>query len=111
MEPLGKSVLGLITSKFKNSLFPIVSVWPQFAYISHRSAGNAIRRVTEHCNETRQLLRNQQRNIHQRGANIPLFAICGGVQMFLDVNRAFDIILRQPLFDHLNTLDIHSLIT
>ena len=47
-------------------------------------------------------------NVHQRGANIPSFAICGGVQMFLDVNRAFDVILRQPLFDHLNTLDINQ---
>ena len=108
MEPLGKSVLGLITSKFKESLYPIVSAWPQFAYISHRSASDAIRRVTEHCNDTRQLLRNQQRNVHQRAANIPSFAICGGVQMFLDISRAFDVIPRQPLFDHLSTLAINQ---
>ena len=98
MEPLGKSVLGIITSKFKDSLYPIVSTWPQFAYISHRSSSDAIRRVTEHCTETRQLLRNQQRNVHQRAANLPSFVVCGGLQMFLDISRAFDVIPRQPLF-------------
>ena len=106
MEPLGKNVLGLITAQFKQCLYPIVSAWPQFAYIEFRSAGDALRRVAAHCHEVRTLLKNQQRNVFQRAANLPSFKICGGIQMFLDISRAFDEIPRQPLFSHLRTLPI-----
>ena len=106
MEPLCKNVLGIITAQFKKSLHPVVAAWPQFAYIEFRSAGDAIRRVAQHCHEVRTMLRNQQRNVHQRAANTPSFQICGGAQLFLDISRAFDEIPRQPLFDHLRTLSI-----
>ena len=108
MEPLGKTVLGLITKQFKQQLHPIVAAWPQFAYIEHRSASDAIRRVAAHCTATRTLLRNQQRTVHQRAAKVPSYTICGGIQMFIDISRAFDEIPRQPLFDHLRTLPINQ---
>ena len=108
MEPLGKMVLGLITKQFKDAIHPIVTAWPQFAYISYRSAGDAIRRVAHHCNLTRTLLRNQLRTVHQRAANSVKYPICGGIQMFIDISRAFDEIPRQPLFNHLRTLNIRQ---
>jgi hypothetical protein len=58
--------------------------------------------------ETRQLLRNQQRNVHQRAAQLPSFRTCGGIQLFLDIPRAFDAIPRQPLFDHLRNMNINQ---
>ena len=106
MEPLGKTVLGILTRKFKQNMHPIVVSWPQFAYIERRSAGDAIRRVARHCHETRTLLRNQRRNVHQRAAGVAPLQVCGGLQLFLDISRAFDELPRDPLFSYLRTLPI-----
>ena len=108
MEPLGKNVLGIITRQLKDSLHATIVHWPQFAYVEHRSAHDAIRRVSQHCVDTRTLLRNQQRNIHQRAAGGQAFQICGGIQLFLDIHRAFDAIQRQPMFDHLRSLNVNQ---
>ena len=102
MEPLGKTVLGILTRKFK----PLVISWPQFAYIERRSAGDAIRRVSQHCHDTRTLLRNQRRTVHQRAAGVAPLTVCGGLQLFLDISRAFDELPRDPLFCYLRTLPI-----
>jgi len=108
MEPLGKNVLGIITRQLRRAIHATIVRWPQFAYVEFRSAHDAIRRVSAHCLETRQLLRNQQRNVHQRAAQLPTFRTCGGIQLFLDIHRAFDAIPRQPLFDHLRSMPINQ---
>ena len=79
MEPIGKNVLGIITQQLKSAIHATIVQWPQFAYVEFRSAHDAIRRVSAHCLETRQLLRNQQRNVHQRAAQTPSFQTCGGI--------------------------------
>ena len=108
MEPLGKNVLGIITKKLKHAIHETIVKWPQFAYVEFRSAHDAIRRVSQHCVDTRWLLRNQQRNVHQRAAQMPTFTVCGGIQLFLDIHRAFDAIPRKPLFDHLRSMHINQ---
>ena len=79
MEPIGKNVLGIITQQLKSVIHASIVQWPQFAYVEFRSAHDAIRHVSAHCLETRQLLRNQQRNVHQRAAQTPSFQTCGGI--------------------------------
>ena len=106
MEPLGKTVLGILTKKFKQIMHPFVVYWPQFSYIESRSAGDAIRGVAGHCHDTRTLLRNQRRTVHQRAAGTATFTVCGGLQLFLDISRAFDELPRDPLFCYLRTLPI-----
>lgn len=108
LEPLGKNVLGLITKQFKIEMHPLLIVWPQFAYIEHRSALDAIRRVATHCTMARMLVQNQRRSVHQRAMGTEVFSICGGIHLFVDISRAFDIVSRQPLFSYLSTLPINQ---
>ena len=103
LEPIGKCVLGLLTKCLAAQLRPTIAAWPQFAFCANRSALDAIRRVMHHCKMTRQLIGQHRRTVHQRHQGHTPFAICGGVQMFIDVHQAFDRIPRQPLFDFLQT--------
>ena len=103
-EPLGKCVLGALTKKLQLAVGPTLQQWPQYAFLPLRSTGDAIRRVAAHCNEVRSLVKNQRRSAHQCAANVEFFSCCGGIQIFLDIQRAFDQLPRQALFEHLDTL-------
>ena len=103
-EPLGKCVLGALTKKLQLAVGDQLQQWPQYAFLPMRSTGDAIRRVAAHCNEVRSLIKNQRRSAHQRAANTEFFSCCGGIQVFLDIQKAFDQLPRKELFEHLGTL-------
>ena len=105
-EPLGKCVLGVLTRQFSTCIAPLLQRRPQFAFLKMRSASDAIHRVMQHCAATRTLIANQRRSVHQRASQVPSFAVCGGLQVFLDLRKAFDVLPRQRLFDYLSRLDI-----
>ncbi|CAL1155252.1 unnamed protein product [Cladocopium goreaui] len=106
LEPVGKSILGLLTSKFALEVRPLITDWPQFAFMPNRSSLDAIRRVVQHCLRIRHLHQNQRRSVHQRAAAVKSTPICGGIQVLLDATRAFDRVPRQPLFDFIHTLPV-----
>ena len=60
----------------------------------------------QHCAATRTLINNQRRSVHQRASQVPSFAVCGGLQVFLDLRKAFDVLPRQRLFDYLSRLEV-----
>ena len=105
-EPLGKAVLGLVMKHFLQEITPFLVGSPQYAYIMCRSALDAIRRVAIHCNAVRTMLTNQRRSVHQRWQGHACFQTCGGIQIFLDVSKAFDMISRGLLFRYLRGLPI-----
>ena len=105
-EPLGKAVLGLVTKKFLREITPFLIGSPQYAFIPGRSALDALRRVSLHCIRVRALVGNQRRSVHQRRDGCPCYRVCGGLQLFLDVSKAFDMISRSKLFQFLRSLPI-----
>jgi len=108
LEPVGKSILGLLTTLFATEVKPLICSWPQLAFLPQRSTYDAIRRVILHCEQVRRLTMNQRRSVHQRAADYQCRPICGGVQVCLDASKAFDMVPRQPLFDFLGSLDINQ---
>ena len=50
------------------------------------------------------MIKTQRRSAQQRAVHVEFFQCCGGLQIFLDIQRAFDQLPRQQLFDHLDTL-------
>ncbi|CAL1139466.1 unnamed protein product [Cladocopium goreaui] len=108
LEPVRKSILGLITTMFAAEVKPLLCSWPQLAFLPQRSTFDAIRRVILHCEQVRRLTKNQRRSVHQRAANHQCRPICGGIQVCLDAPKAFDMVPRQPLFDFLSSLDINQ---
>eukprot|EP00435_Cladocopium_sp_Y103_P014102 s4865_g3.t1 len=115
MEPLGKLVVGLLADQTKLQLSDVLCQFPQFGFLPMRAATDAIARVASHCREVRLLVAAQRRSVLQQMASPPQFTTCGGVQLFLDLNRAFDSVHRLLLFNHLRDIGLsdhlHLLVT
>jgi len=110
LEPVGKCVLGLLTKKVAAEIQPLISPWPQMAFMKQRSTYDAIRRVAQHCALVRTLTASQRRSVHERAMQEPCHQICGGLQVLLDANKAFDLVPRQTLFQFLNGLPISQVL-
>ena len=110
-EPIGKCVIGALTRKLQMAVGDQLQQWPQYAFLPMRSTSDAIRRVAAHCNEVRCLVKNQRRSAFQRANNVEFFSCCGGIQIFLDIEKAFDQLPRQDLFAHLDTLHSETALT
>ena len=109
-EPIGKCIAGLIAQVALDQSFSHLSRWPQYAYLPHRSTSDAINRVVLHCTDVRNLVQAQRNTVFNRAANDPTHHICGGVQLFLDLTKAFDSVSRPILFKCLPTCGITSAI-
>ena len=91
-EPLAKTILGLLTNKMLTELAPRLNCFPQFAYQPSRSTADAIRKVGQHCMEGRQLLAKPP--AQRRGAHHVELPCYGAIQVFLDLQKAFDCVDR-----------------
>ena len=110
-EPLGKAIMGLLVSRAQAQAFQTMSHWPLWAYMPHRSTMDAIHRAVQHCLEVRGLVMSQRPTPHNRANQAVTYATCGGVQLFLDLEKAFDNVDRTMLFNRLHELHIdHAII-
>ena len=101
MEPLGKIVMGLITIKIKACIFPLLNQLPQFGFLPYRAATDAILRVSRHSRCVREMVAANRRTTKNQIDNQAKLTICGGLSLFLDLNRAFDSADRCAIFEHL----------
>ena len=95
-KPLGKAVLQLVAHKALKHSFERLRMWPQFAYLPHRSTRDALLRASAYCQAVRNLVL-QKRSVHQTTVLQPHFSCVGGIQLFLDLTRAFDALPRSVL--------------
>ena len=105
-EAVGKAVTGLLAKLALKQSFEVLSTWPQYAYLPKRSAQDAICRVVAHCDAARALVATQSRTVHNRSLGCCTHQICGGIQLYIDLSRAFDSVRRADLFDGLDTCGI-----
>ena len=110
LEPVGKCILGLLTTKFADAVQPLLSPWPQLAFMRQRSTFDAIRRVATHCVRIRQMTAAQRRSVHERARQEQCYQVCGGLQVLLDANKAFDLVPRPTLFHFINGLPIDQVL-
>ena len=106
--PIGKSIMGLLITQAVSQAYDNMISWPIFAYMPGRSTMDSIFRVAMHCSQVRQLIGSQRATPHQRANPQPRYKICGGFQIFVDIQRAFDAVSRSKLFRRLSALGIHS---
>ena len=112
MEPMGKIVLGLIAEGLKQHLEPLLCQFPQLGFLPMRGSLDAINRVSQHCATIRALVGNHRRTVARQMSMSPHHSLIGGVQMFLDLTRAFDCVDRSCLIEHLHDLQApHDLFT
>ena len=105
-EPVGKCVLGLVSQLAQKQAFQALSFWPLLAYLPKRSVLDCVMRVSQHCKDVRALLQSQKGGPHLRASHNPRFQVCGGVQLFVDLSRAFDMVNRWKLFRRLDELGV-----
>ena len=105
-EPLGKAVISILIKLAVQEAMNQLVLFPIWAYLANRSTMEAIRRVSLHCSEVRQYICDQRSTPHSRANRAPRAALYGGIQLFLDLRRAFDCVNRQKLFQRLHTLNI-----
>ena len=105
-EPLGKAILKLVAGKALHLTFSTLCSWPQFAYLPYRSTRDALLRASAHCREVRLLLEAQCRTIHATTSSQPRLPCVGGIQLFLDLTRAFDALPRPVLYEALACVNL-----
>jgi len=97
-EPIGKAVIGLLAQKAQCESKQCFASLPFWAYLPHRSTQHALHRVATHCREAKALLNSQKPTPFHRSQKLPSFKTCGAVQLFVDLQRAFDTVSRPALF-------------
>ena len=82
-------------------------IWPIWAYMKRRSTQHALNGVAQHCKQARDLLDSQRPSVINRSQQLPQFQVCGAVQLFVDLHRAFDAVDRVALFSGLHDLPVN----
>ena len=107
-EPVGKAVIGLLIHLAMQDARGHMIQYPIWSYMEHRSTLEAIRRVSQHCLEVRQLISMCRSTPHARAAGAPKVSLYGGAQLCIDLQRAFDGVNRVKLFQRLHELQIRE---
>ena len=106
-EPIGKSIIGSLARIAQTEASDLFATLPFWAYIRHRSTQHALNRVVQHCRRGRTLVDSQKPTAFARSQQLPSFKVCGAVQLFVDLQRAFDSVSRVALFQRLVEIGVH----
>ena len=104
--PIGKAIMGILISQAALQADPLFRTLPLWAFMPHRSTQDCLNLVASHCRAVRDLLNSQRSTPHSRALSEPRYHFCGGIQIYLDLERAFDNVSRSKLFDGLQRLNI-----
>ena len=104
--PIGKAVLGILIQIAAMQADDTFRPWPIWAFMRSRSTQDPLLKVAMHCRETRALIKSQRSTPQSRAASAVRWPTCGGLQVFLDLEKAFDCINRVKLFSRLTKLGI-----
>ena len=105
LHPLGKSFAGLLMGRIKEDIVKRMEPYPQYAYLTGRSAMDAIDRAFFHVCQT-QARTGQQYTLHHRRAGIARPATLGSVTLSVDLSRAFDSVSRSHIKSSLEWANI-----
>ena len=106
LEPTGKAMLGVLSQHLLQQVATSLGRHPQFAYLHHRGTQDAIDRVRSHCAHIRQLLYDNRYHIQQRASGISRHFVVGGLLVSLDLQKAFDSVMRTRLVEALRWFQV-----
>ena len=98
-HPILKVVSKILTTLIKQHAYPILRRLPLYAYLPQRGTTECLLRVSQHCQQIRQLCRDRQMDASPRG-------LYGGLQVSFDMEKAFDTIRRDIVLHALNQIDL-----
>ena len=106
-DPISKSIVGLLTRVAQREAYPQFTMLPIWAYLPGRSTQDALRRVSQHCRDAQALMERLRSTPFTRQQGTQRHLVAGGLQLFLDIERAFDMVSRESLFTKLGELGIN----
>ena len=108
LPPEMKILSSIIAERIRPQVLAYLSTIPQFAYLEGRTLQQALTRVISHCAEVRTLIKGQAMNIHSKRRGQSQKEIFGGMQLSLDISKAFDCMPRADLCEALQCAQIDS---
>eukprot|EP00435_Cladocopium_sp_Y103_P055544 s1179_g18.t1 len=105
-EPVGKAILTLLTSQLQSATFDALCQYPQMAYTRDRDTQDALLRVVHHCNEVKGLFKAHTASLRNHVQGTSALNCFGGIQMFVDLEKAFDQAPRAAIMQSLALLNV-----
>ena len=106
LPPEIKVLSTLLAERIRPYALQFLADIPQFAYIAGRSLQEALHRVIARCAQVRALVASQAINIHGRRAGKSSQPLCGGMQLSLDISKAYDRLPRRDLEASLRAAEV-----
>ena len=97
LPAMSKIIARVLASRLRPYLEQALAAIPQFAYLQSRQTSDALDRVLSHCHQVRQQLGSYRNSLFDRRAGTQHRHFCGGLQVSLDLSKAFDRIPRARL--------------
>ena len=98
-HPILKIVSKILTNLIKQHAYPTLMCLPLYAYLPQRGTTECLLRVSQHCQQIRQLCRDRQTDDSPHG-------LFGGMQVSLDMEKAFDTVRRDLVLHALNQINL-----
>lgn len=89
LEPVGKAIVGLLAKKAQAQAWSQLCQWPQWGYLPHRNALDAIRRAAVHCPRVRSMMHHNRRTVQRRATQPNTPTIYGGIQNVCGLGKGF----------------------
>ena len=99
--PPGKAVIAALTSRISPFIHKMAMQFPLHGYIPKRGTFTALRQVFQHCHDVRKLCEECATSIHDLKDGKTRPHCVGGLQVFLDLSSAFDMLPRSKLYQAL----------
>lgn len=106
-EPISKCIVGLLSKKAQREAMPAFTLMPLWAYLPGRSTQDALLRVGQHCLAVRSMMTCLRSTPFTRQRGMHRYRVAGGLQLFLDIEKAFDMVSRARLFSRLGEIGIN----
>ena len=97
-DPVGKAVLGAVSTQHCQALYDSVAEYPQFAYTANRGVSQALMRAFQHLHQARKLVAEQRVTLQQRHEGVTRCKLVGAITVSLDMSKAFDTL--EPKYMH-----------
>ena len=104
LPALPKLLARIAAERLKPYLLSALASTPQFAYVARRRVEDALDRVTSHCRSVRERLKGGGRSIFKLKEGHRESLLYGGMQLSLDLSKAYDRLPRASLLKSLERI-------
>ena len=107
-DPSAKIFATVLKHRIMDQAGPALQKCPQYAYSKGKAIDEAILRVSEHCRNIRDSLKQSTISVHAKRAGRRASSCHGGIMLSLDLSKAFDCVPRWALLAALDHVGVDA---